>query len=122
MTSVQSAGCHQLVRDTGATLVTDTAEVLDLMGRLGFDAAVRSRAPETAESELDPVARTVWSAVPVRQGAGLARMQLLTALDATTLLSVLGQLSVQGLIHRDGDRWRKTSSASRPTRTRREGG
>lgn len=111
VTSVQSAGCHQLVRETGATLVTDTAEVLDLMGRLGFDAVGPARAPETAESELDPVARTVWSAVPVRQGAGLARMQLLTALDSTTLLSVLGQLTVLGLVLREGDRWRKLPQA-----------
>lgn len=107
VTSVQSAGCHQLVRESGATLVTDTAEVLDLMGRLGFDAVGRARAPESAESELDPVARTVWSAVPVRQAASLNRMQLLTALNPTTLLSVLGQLTVQGLVQRDGDRWRK---------------
>ena len=77
------------------------------MGRLGFDAVGPARAPETAESRLDPVARTVWSAVPVRQGVSLSRMQLLTALDSTTLLSVLGQLTVQGLVLRDGDRWRK---------------
>lgn len=111
VTSVQSAGCHQLVRDTGAALVTDVAEVLDLMGRLGLDAVAPARAPETVESQLDPVARTVWSAVPVRQGASLSRMQLLTALDSTTLLSVLGRLSVQGLVLRDGDRWRKAPQA-----------
>lgn len=118
VTSVQSAGCHQLLRETGATLVTDTAEVLDLMGRLGLDAVGPARAPETAESQLDPVARTVWSAVPVRQGASLDRMQLLTALDPTTLLGVLGQLEVQGLVVREGDRWRKAPTE----RTRRAGG
>lgn len=107
VTSVQSAGCHQLLRETDATLVTDTAEVLDLMGRLGLDAAEPARAPETAESELDPVARSVWSAVPVRQGATLNRMQLLTALDPATLLAALGQLTLQGLVRRDGERWRK---------------
>lgn len=123
VTSVQSAGCHQLVRETDATLVTDTAEVLDLMGRLGLDAVGRARAPETAESELGPVARTVWSAVPVRQAASLERMQLLTALDTTTLLGVLGQLSVQGLVVREGDGWRKAQgSRSRGARTRRGGG
>lgn len=119
VTSVQSAGCHQLVRESGATLVTDTAEVLDLMGRLSLDAVGPARAPETAESQLDPVARTVWSAVPVREGAGLARMQLLTAMDSTTLLAVLGQLSVLGLVVRDGDRWRKAPVTGQ---TRRPGG
>ena len=88
------------------------------MGRLGLDAVGPARAPETAESELDPVARTVWSAVPVRDGADVERMQLLTALDATTLLGVLGQLAVQGLVRREGDRWRKVPAVQ----TSRRGG
>ena len=107
VTSVQSAGCHQLVRDTGACLVTDTAEVLDLMGRLSLDAVGPARAPETAESELDALGRAVFSAVPVRAGADLARMQSLTALDTRTLLSVLGRLCVLGIVARDGEHWRK---------------
>lgn len=126
VTSVQSAGCHQLVREHGAALVTDTGEVLDLMGRLSLDAVGPSRAPETPESELDPMGRAVFSAVPVREGADLARMQALTALDSRTLLGVLGRLCVLGLVARDGERWRKVPAARRvPTggqRTRRAGG
>lgn len=117
VTSVQSAGCHQLVRDKGATLVTDAAEVLDLMGRLTLDAVEPARAPETAESELDPLGRAVYSAVPVRAGADLARLQQLTALDATSLLTALGRLGVLGLVVRDGECWRKAPS----TRTRHGG-
>lgn len=107
VTSVQSAGCHQLIRDKGATLVTDTGEVLDLMGRLSLDAVGPARAPETAESELDALGRAVFSAVPVRRSTDLARLQGQTALDTTTLLSVLGRLSVLGLVVRDGEAWRK---------------
>ncbi|GGB86219.1 DNA-processing protein DprA [Knoellia flava] len=113
VTSVQSAGCHQLVRERGATLVTDAAEVLDLMGRLGLDAVGVARAPETPESELDPVALAVFSAVPVRAGADLARLQAHTALDARTLLAALGRLGLLGLVSRDGDRWRKVPSPRR---------
>ncbi|WP_404383802.1 DNA-processing protein DprA [Knoellia locipacati] len=113
VTSVQSAGCHELVRQTGATLVTDTGEVLDLMGRLSLDAVGPARAPETAESELDDVGRAVFSAVPVRGGADLARMQALTALDTRSLLSVLGRLCVLGLVVRDGETWRKVPTCAR---------
>ena len=113
VTSVQSAGCHQLLRETDATLVTDTAEVLDLMGRLSLDAVGPARAPETPESELDDVGRAVFSAVPVRQGADLARMQALTALDTRSLLSVLGRLCVLGLVVRDGETWRKVPHRAR---------
>lgn len=111
VSSVQSAGCHQLIREKGAALVTDTGEVLDLMGRLSLDAAGPARAPETPESQLDGVARAVYSAVPVRRPVDLARLQGLTALDTTTLLSVLGQLSVLGLVTRDGELWRKSPAA-----------
>lgn len=107
VTSVQSAGCHKLLRETDATLVTDAAEVLDVMGRLSLDAVGLARAPVTPESDLDPVARGVWSAVPVRTPADLAKLQLLTALDPTTLLSVLGRLTSLGLVVRVGERWRK---------------
>lgn len=113
VTSVQSAGCHKLVRETGATLVTDAAEVLDVMGRLSLDAVGLARAPMTPESELDPVARSVWSAVPVRTPAGLSRLQDLTALDTTTLLSVLGRLTMLGLVMREGERWRKVPASRR---------
>lgn len=113
VTSVQSAGCHQLVREHGASLVTDTAEVLDLMGRLGLDAIGPVRAPETAESELDHVERVVYSAVPVRAGADLARLQEHTTLDTRTLLAALGRLGLLGLVTREGDRWRKVPSPRR---------
>ncbi|KGN31885.1 DNA processing protein DprA [Knoellia sinensis KCTC 19936] len=123
VTSVQSAGCHTLLRETGATLVTDSAEVLDVMGRLGFDAVEPARAPVTLESELDDTARAVWSAVPVRTSADLTKLERLTALDPATLLSVLGRLSVLGLVERRGEGWRKvpqgrvegTKSGSRPS-------
>lgn len=107
VTSVQSAGCHELIRETGASLVTDTAEVVDLVGRLSFDAAAPARAPSSAEAELDPVAHAVWSAIPLRRGADLAALQRLTAVDTPTLLSVLGRLGAVGLVRRDQDRWRK---------------
>ncbi|WP_353950626.1 DNA-processing protein DprA [Knoellia sp. S7-12] len=111
VTSVQSAGCHKLLRETDATLVTDAAEVLDVMGRLSLDAVGLARAPVTPESDLDPVARGVWSAVPVRTPADLAKLQLLTALDSTTLLSVLGRLTSLGLVVRVGERWRKVPAS-----------
>lgn len=113
VTSVQSAGCHQLVRDRGATLVTDAGEVLDLMGRLSLDGLGPVRAPETLESELDALGRAVFSAVPVRRPADLARLQGLTALDTTTLLSVLGRLCVLGLVLREGEHWRKAPARRR---------
>ncbi|KGN36753.1 DNA-processing protein DprA [Knoellia subterranea] len=113
VTSVQSAGCHKLLRETGATLVTDAAEVLDLMGRLSLDSVGLARAPVTPESELDPTASSVWSAVPVRRTTDLAGLQRLTALDPATLLSVLGRLAMLGLVERVDGGWRKIPASRR---------
>ena len=38
VTSAPSAGCHELIRDSGAALVTGAADVLDLVGDLVADA------------------------------------------------------------------------------------
>ena len=56
VTSVQSAGCHKLLRETDATLVTDAAEVLDVMGRLSLDAVGLARAGQVRTDALDRVA------------------------------------------------------------------
>lgn len=115
VTSVQSAGCHKLLRETGATLVTDPAEVLDVMGRLGFDAVGPARAPETPDADLDEVTRAVWSAVPVRRGADLEALTRLTGLAPTTLMSALGRLTALELVTREGAAWRKVTQPRRRT-------
>ncbi|HYN30440.1 MAG TPA: DNA-processing protein DprA [Dermatophilaceae bacterium] len=107
VTSPTSAGCHELVRTHGATLVTDAAEVLDLMGRLGLDLAPVRRAPVTPDGELDAVSHAVWSAVPVRSPADLERLRALTGLAPASILAALGRLDADGLVARHGDGWRK---------------
>lgn len=107
VTSMSSAGCHDLIRTKGASLVTDAAEVLDLMGRLGLDVADSPRAPDTADADLDPRARAVWSAVPVRSPMEAEELALLTGLPPGGLLPILGFLEMAGLVVRDGAGWRK---------------
>ena len=110
VTSALSAGCHELVR-RGASLVTDAADVMDLMGRLSLD-AVERRAPQTVDAELGPEARTVWSAVPVRHPADAGDLSVRTGLGITTVLRLLGSLELDGLVVRAGDGWRKASTRS----------
>jgi DNA processing protein len=113
VTSMSSAGCHDLIRTKGAGLVTDAAEVLDLMGRLGLDLADSPRAPAQADDDLDPRARTVWSAVPVRKAVDVDELALTTGLPAGGLLAILGFLEMAGLVVREGGGWRKARPARR---------
>ncbi len=54
VTSTMSAGCHELVRVGGASLVADAADVLDVLGDLGSDAVPRRRGESRPGDQLDP--------------------------------------------------------------------
>jgi DNA processing protein len=108
VTSMGSAGCHALIRDTGAVLVTDAAEVAELAGRIGEDLAPdRKPTPRSPADDLDPLSYAVWSAVPVRGGETSERLALAAGVPVGRLLGVLAALEADGLVLREAGRWRK---------------
>ena len=74
VTSAVSAGCHELIRSGEAALVTDAAEVAELLGDLGTDLAPVKRGQDRPEDVLGAVESVVWSALPVRAAAGVAAL------------------------------------------------
>jgi DNA processing protein len=106
VTSAASAGCHELVRDGRAVLVTDAAEVVDLVGRIGDDAAAPASAPDSARDGLDDVTRRVLEALPVRTGRPIDRLACTAGLDGATVQAALGRLALLGLAERHGHGWR----------------
>jgi DNA processing protein len=112
-----SAGCHTLLRDTGAVLVTDAAEVAELAARIGedllpgLDVVAQPRAPE---DDLDPASYAVWSAVPVRSGASVERIAAAAGADVRTLIGTLAGLEALGLVRRDAGAWRKVTRRAGP--------
>ncbi len=119
VTSMTSAGCHALVRDTGAVLVTDSAEVAELAGRIGEDLLEpRPNPTRSAADDLDPTAFAVWSALPVRAGAPTDRLAISSGLAVARLLAVLAALEANDLAERADGGWRKSSTAGRRSRSR----
>lgn len=114
VTAMTSAGCHQLIRETGATLVTDAGEVLELMGRMGLDLEPDRRTPMSPESDLEPRERTVWSAVPVREAITIEDLATRCGESVLGARAMLGRLELLGLVVRDGDRWRKPRARRPP--------
>lgn len=106
VTSMGSAGCHALLRDGVAVLVTDAAEVADLVGRVGTDATVPRTGPARDGDDLDPLAARVLDALPVRSGRPLDRLCATAGLDPASVQSALGRLALLGLAERDGAGWR----------------
>jgi DNA processing protein len=114
VTSMTSAGCHALLRDSDAVLVTDAAEVAELAGRIGEDLLPdgHARGPAAPGDALDPESYRVWSAVPTRGGATVDRLASASGVEPRRLVGILALLDAEGLVTRQGGRWRKTR---RPT-------
>lgn len=66
ITSAMSVGCHLLVREEQAVLVTRVAEVIEAVGRIGTDLAPPLSTPRCRTDGLSPELLAVYEALPVR--------------------------------------------------------
>lgn len=106
VTSVASAGCHQLVRESGATLVTDPDEVLDLVAPIGAQTAPPQRAPRLPVDDLPSETARVLEALPVSRGRPLGVICAVAGLDEQTTARSLARLCLLGLAELSGPGWR----------------
>jgi DNA processing protein len=111
-----SSGCHKIIREGWATLVTSAADVLDALGDAGqtLKGAVASNpaaggANETAtdaslfEANLTESQRKIVAAIG--EGADeFDRLAAATGLAASTLQADLTMLQIRGLVTRDAGR------------------
>ncbi|MFE9723343.1 DNA-processing protein DprA [Streptomyces sp. NPDC005794] len=113
-TSGLSAGVHELLRGEGV-LVTDAAEIAELVGEIGELAPARC-GPVLPRDHLDAASARVLEALPwtgVVDGRDVARGAGTSTDEA---LGRLYELHSLGFVEREGDGWRLT-----PGRTRDEG-
>lgn len=105
VTSMVSAGCHQMVRDAEAVLVTDADEAAELFGRIGEHLAPAKRGPTRPGDDLDPEARQVLAVLPQYRSTSVEQLARLGGLSSTTVMTALGQLEAAGLVERRLDGW-----------------
>ncbi|MDI3330545.1 MAG: DNA-processing protein DprA [Micrococcus sp.] len=125
ITSATSAGCHRLLRESPAVIVTEVEEALELLpgGRVassgpgaplgaaggpppgvsGRDAEARPHDHLTVEELL------VWEALPLRKAAPVDRLCSVAGLGAGTVMGVLQNLRRQGLAEQQAAGWRRQS-------------
>jgi len=129
VTSAQSAGCHWIIREWGATCVTRAADVIEMLSPLSVpDALAPGGCPEPAYSpgsgspgpdsgpsrdDLDADSARVLDALPARGGAGTSTIAVEAGVDLDTVLRCLGRLAGYGFIERGDGGWR----LRRPGRT-----
>ncbi|MCM4078260.1 DNA-processing protein DprA [Paractinoplanes hotanensis] len=97
VTSVMSAGCHELLRSHPATeLVTGPADVLKALARPGR----HDSAPEQRHGSLDPESAQVLQAVQQHGTATPESLATRTGLPLRTVLRRLPLLELAGLVQR----------------------
>lgn len=107
VTSDQSAGCHELIRDYGAMCVTTAGDVLEQIEPLGsLPSSGPRHGPATARDRLDPASTAVLEQVPVRGGRGLASIAVRAGVDLDTAMRCLGLLAAEGFVERTDKGWR----------------
>ncbi|MFF3750771.1 DNA-processing protein DprA [Streptomyces sp. NPDC002018] len=119
VTSGLSAGVHELLRDEGV-LVTDAAEVAELIGDIGELAPPR-RGPVLPRDLLRPAVARVLEALPARGTAAGPEIARNAGTTPDEALGRLYELHSLGFVEREGDGWRLTPRRSPPATTRRGG-
>ncbi len=112
VTSPVSAGCHALLRNTDAALVTSAAEAVDLFGDIGPDTADTIHVDDIDQRWSD-ADRTVFGVIPVRAAVGLDTLVDGTGLPVADVLATLTRLEEDAVIRRRGDGWQKTPTGLR---------
>lgn len=106
VTSAASAGCHRLIRERGAVLVTDAADVVDLLP----GAAPSEGSPHAVQDELDlltPADRRVLDAVPPRSSTTTDAVARAVGVSVPSAAAAVARLELLGLVEMSGDRVRR---------------
>ena len=106
VTSEQSAGCHELIREWGAVLVTGARDVAGHISPAGEHAYPPRLGPAVPRDSLDPDARAVLEAVPSRRGRGPATIAAMSGVGLDTAMRCLGLLAAAGYVERCEHGWR----------------
>lgn len=109
VTSGRSAGVHELLRGEGV-LVTDAADVVELVGAMGELAPVR-RGPVLPRDLLEPAVRQVLAALPGAHAAPAAEIALGARTTEDEAIARLYELRALGYVERHGDSWKLTRQA-----------
>lgn len=112
VTSALSAGCHEWIRSRRAELVTEAAQVLELVGPMGDHLLAPARGIVHPRDSLGETVRRVLDAVPVRSPVGVARLARTAGVSALVVQQVLPSLLVAGLVEQRDGGWRLTTLGS----------
>jgi DNA processing protein len=107
VSSALSVGCHQLVRDCAATLVTSVNDVLDAVGGLGTPAEGERAVPRRPTDRLGAEPLRVHEALDVRSGKAAEEVATDSGVSLDRVRALLPELELDGFAERCDDGWRR---------------
>ncbi|MDR2348692.1 MAG: DNA-protecting protein DprA, partial [Bifidobacteriaceae bacterium] len=118
VTAASSAGCHKLIREGVATLVTAADEVRELLAPLG---TVSLTEPEVGAGPLDglaPPERQVLDSLPKARSATLTAVVAASGLSTPEVMAALSRLERAGRVDEAGGLWRRRRMPAGPLQPR----
>ncbi|OZM74131.1 DNA-protecting protein DprA [Amycolatopsis antarctica] len=110
--SAMSAGCHDMIRSSDATLVTSVAEVLDAAGPIGAPAESGNGNGHTRTTDgLTGQALRVHEALGLRAGRSVEHVVAESGVPAHRVRALLPALELDGLVERCDSGWRRARAA-----------
>ncbi|MGW4484358.1 DNA-processing protein DprA [Amycolatopsis sp. NPDC004368] len=110
--SGNSAGCHALIRDCKATLVTSVDEVLDTVGRFGPASEPEKPRPRRPTDVLAPEALRVYEALLPRAGRSTDQVAAASGVPVDRVRALLPELELDGFTVRGDTGWRRITRAA----------
>ncbi|WIV57306.1 DNA-processing protein DprA [Amycolatopsis nalaikhensis] len=111
VSSATSAGCHELIRDSRATLVSTVDEILEAVGRFGI-AEDPSARPKRPTDRLGPEALRAYEALTVRSDRSDAEIATESGLPLRKVRALLPALEIDGFAVRGDAGWRRRSKSA----------
>lgn len=110
VSSILSAGCHQLLRDRpDAVLVTKVDEVIEQVGPLG-QFAERVTGPVRRRDLLGPAVSRAFEAVPVMKPVPAERIAVTAGMRPDAMAAALAALAAAGLVVEQDSGWCMTKA------------
>ena len=94
-----------MIRSGQAVLVTNAAEVMELVSASGQDTLPLAHGPQRATDGLTEVQLAVYEAVPARRRASVGDIALAAGVSVPVCLSALTALDAAGLVEGDQRGW-----------------
>ena len=96
-----SVGCHRMIRDGQASLVSDTDDICALLAPLGAGPELPTTGAQRPLDDLEDHLLELREAMPGRRAIQAAELAVLSGQPLPATIAALSELELLGLVKRD---------------------